>query len=216
MKYNIISTGSKGNAVVLEDKILIDCGVSFKALRNVYKDIQLVLLTHEHTDHIKLSTLKRLIQERPTLRVGCCEWMIEKALRCGIGTSRLDVYEIGRIYHYKTFKISPVKLYHNVPNCGYRLFFNNKKVLYATDTNSLNGISAKHYDLYMVECNYEDAEIQHRILEKQSKGDFAYEVNVINNHLSKQKCDDFIVENAGPNSEFVYLHQHEERKQNII
>ena len=214
MNYNIISTGSKGNAVVLENKILIDCGVSFKALRNVFKDIQLVLLTHEHTDHIKLSTLKRLIKERPTLRVGCCEWMIEKVLKCGISTSRLDVYEISKIYNYREFKISPVKLYHNVPNCGYRLFFNNKKVLYATDTNSLNGISAKHYDLYMIECNYEDTEIQHRISEKQSKGGFAYEMNVINNHLSKQKCDDFIVENAGPNSEFVYLH-HEERKQDI-
>lgn len=28
--YNIIATGSKGNAVVIDQKILIDCGVSFK------------------------------------------------------------------------------------------------------------------------------------------------------------------------------------------
>jgi hypothetical protein len=30
--YNIIATGSKGNAVVIDQKILIDCGVSFKVL----------------------------------------------------------------------------------------------------------------------------------------------------------------------------------------
>ena len=30
--YNIIATGSKGNAVVIEHEILIDCGVPFKAL----------------------------------------------------------------------------------------------------------------------------------------------------------------------------------------
>ena len=37
MFYNIISTGSKGNALVIEDNILIDCGVSFTKLKNVYK-----------------------------------------------------------------------------------------------------------------------------------------------------------------------------------
>ena len=60
INYNIISTGSKGNAVVLNGVILVDCGVSFKALNDVYKDLQIVLLTHEHTDHINKTTLKEL------------------------------------------------------------------------------------------------------------------------------------------------------------
>lgn len=46
--YNIIATGSKGNAVVIDQKILIDCGVSFKALSKVYRALKLVLLTHIH------------------------------------------------------------------------------------------------------------------------------------------------------------------------
>ena len=37
MTYNIISTGSKGNAVVINGRILIDCGVPFKALEPVIK-----------------------------------------------------------------------------------------------------------------------------------------------------------------------------------
>ena len=49
MEYEIISTGSQGNAVVVNKHILIDVGVSFKALKNVYKDLKLVLLTHIHT-----------------------------------------------------------------------------------------------------------------------------------------------------------------------
>lgn len=49
MEYEIIATGSTGNAVVLNKNILIDVGVSFKALKNVYKDLQLVLLTHIHS-----------------------------------------------------------------------------------------------------------------------------------------------------------------------
>jgi glyoxylase-like metal-dependent hydrolase (beta-lactamase superfamily II) len=70
MNYNIISTGSQGNAVVVNNHILIDCGVTFKTLKGVYKDLQIVLLTHIHTDHFKPKTLKRLAQERPTLRFG--------------------------------------------------------------------------------------------------------------------------------------------------
>lgn len=49
MEYDIIATGSKGNAVVLNRNILIDVGVSFKALKNVYRNVNLVLLTHIHS-----------------------------------------------------------------------------------------------------------------------------------------------------------------------
>ena len=51
INYEIISTGSKGNAVVLDNRILIDCGVTFKKLMAVYRDIDIVLLTHIHSDH---------------------------------------------------------------------------------------------------------------------------------------------------------------------
>ena len=54
--YNIIATGSKGNAVVIDQKILIDCGVSFKALSKVYRALKLVLLTHIHSDHFQPTT----------------------------------------------------------------------------------------------------------------------------------------------------------------
>ena len=47
--YNIIATGSKGNAVVIDQKILIDCGVSFKALSKVYRALKLVLLDRKST-----------------------------------------------------------------------------------------------------------------------------------------------------------------------
>lgn len=49
MEYEIIASGSTGNAVTFNKNILIDVGVSFKALKTVYKDLQLVLLTHIHS-----------------------------------------------------------------------------------------------------------------------------------------------------------------------
>ena len=49
MDYEIISTGSDGNAVIINGKVLIDCGVSFSALKPYYRNLKLVLLTHIHS-----------------------------------------------------------------------------------------------------------------------------------------------------------------------
>lgn len=211
MTYNIIKTGSKGNAVVINDMILIDCGVPFKALSAVYKGLRLVLLTHSHVDHFKTATIKKLALERPTLRFACCDWLVNDLLSCGVDKKNIDVLGIGIIHNYKLFKVIPVKLYHNVPNCGYKIHFEGEKLFYATDTGSLEGIEAKSYDLYMVEANYTDEEIAERIKSKEENGEYIYEYEVMKNHLSKAKCDDFIYANIGQNGEYVYLHEHVDR-----
>ena len=210
INYNIISTGSHGNAVVLNDYILIDCGVSFKALEKVYKDIKIVLLTHEHNDHIKRTTVKKLASERPTLRFACCEWLVSILIECNVPRRNIDVLEIGKIYDYGAFKISPIKLYHDVQNCGYRLFFGDKKVLYVTDTEHLEGITAKGYDLYMIEANYTEDDLQQRIEAKKKSGEYSYEMNAANRHLSKEQADTFLLENMETHSRYEYLHGHKD------
>lgn len=211
MNYNIISTGSQGNAVVLNDCILIDCGVSFKALKEVYKGLKLVLLTHLHSDHFRPQTLKRLADERATLRFGCCQWLVKPLIEAGIPKQNIDVYEIGKIYDYKAFKVSPIKLYHNVPNSGYRVFANGEKAIYATDTGHLQGITAKDYDLYMIESNYDEDDLEQRIREKTDAGQYCYELNVAERHLSHTQASEWLLANMKKNSEYVFLHQHQNR-----
>ncbi len=211
MNYNIISTGSQGNAVVVDDIILIDCGVSFKALKDVYKKLQIVLLTHIHADHFKRSTIKRLAKERPALRFGCCEWLANELVEAGVSWRNIDVFEIGKVYDYEVFKVSPVKLYHNVQNCGYRIFANGEKGIYATDTGHLQGITAKDYDLYMIEANYTDEDLQERINAKLEAGEYCYELNVANRHLSHEQASEWLMDNMGEKSEYVFLHAHKDK-----
>ena len=210
MDYTIISTGSKGNCVIIGSKVMVDCGVSYKAIKPYVKGLQLVLLTHQHSDHIRPSTIRKLQEERPALRFGCGEWLLPSVLACGVSKRKIDVY----IPNLKTRYTDDLQLImtptkHNVTNCCYRISLNGEKIFYATDCNNLDGIDAKEYDLYMIEANYEDTEIQDRIAEKEANGQYVYEYQVLNNHLSKQKADKFIGENAGINSRFVYLHGHE-------
>ena len=212
MNYNIISTGSQGNAVVINDTILVDCGVSFKALKDVYKELQIVFLTHIHTDHFKPQTIKRLAEERPTLRFGCCEWLVNDLVKAGIPKQSIDVYEIGKIYDYKAFKVSPIKLYHNVQNCGYRVFASGEKAIYATDTGHLQGITAKDYDLYMIEANYDEDDLEQRIIEKTAAGQYCYELYVAERHLSHTQASEWLMQNMSAKSEYVFLHQHQSKK----
>ena len=209
MRYNIISTGSKGNAAVINERILIDCGVSFSALRNHYKEFVLVLLTHIHSDHFNKTTIRRLAHERPTLRFGCCDWLVGDLLVCGVDARRIDILTPDNISNYGLFLVNPCRLLHNVPNCGYRLEMDGEKLFYATDTNTLSGVEAKDYDLYMVEANYNEKEITERIKEKEEQGLFCYEYDVLENHLSLEKCNDWLYQNMGNKSEYIYMHGHE-------
>lgn len=211
--YSIIGTGSSGNAVVVKKMILIDCGVPFKALEGVYRGLSLVLLTHIHGDHFSRATIRRLASERPLLRFGCGEWLAAPLLECGVSAEQIDVYQFDRRYTYQPFELQIVPLVHNVPNCGYKIrFADGSKMIYATDTNNLNGIRAKGYDLYMIEANFDEDEIQQRIDGKKMEGQYAYEYQVLHNHLSRQKCDDFIYRNIRPGGVYVYMHQHQEKE----
>ncbi len=210
ISYTIISSGSSGNAVVINKHVLVDCGVSFTLLQQFYKDLKIVLLTHIHSDHFKKKTIKKLSQERPTLRFACGKWLVSAVVDCGVPKENIDVLDFDIMYNYGICNIIPIPLVHNVPNCGYKIHFPTGKVIYATDTNNLNGITARDYDLYLIEANYEDDEIQERLRAKKENGEYAYELSVLKNHLSRAKCDDFIYRNIGENGEYVYMHCHRE------
>jgi len=201
--YKVISTGSHGNAVIYHGSILVDCGVPFSLLEPYVNDLQIILLTHSHNDHINLSTIKKIQFERPSIRLGCCEWMVPLLE----GVRNIDVFEIGELYDYGPFQISPIKLYHDVLNNGYRIFKDDHKTIHATDTAHLEGITAKDYDLFAIEHNHDSDYAIKAIEEKQKRGEFAYEKGSLNSHLSEQQAADFIFKNMKDSSQVLRLHE---------
>lgn len=200
----VIGTGSAGNAVLYHRQILVDIGLPYSRIEPYKKEIQLVALTHEHlSDHLNISALKKLCQERPLVRVCCGQWMV-KYLE---GIKNVDVLEPGLIYDYGQFKVSPFKLYHNCEIYGYRIFKDNHKTFHATDTKHLEGITAKDYSLYCIEMNYCEDVIENRIQEKQKKGQFAYEIGSLNSHLSEQQAKEWLFKNMGEHSKVLRLHE---------
>ncbi len=204
IQTQVISSGSEGNAVIYNNAIMVDCGVSLKALEAVKRSLKIVLLTHKHSDHLKIRTLQRLQAERPTLRVACGDFLLEE-LPC---IKNIDVLQVGKIYDYGAFKVSPVKLYHDVPNFGWRIFLpNGQKIFHATDTVHLEGITAKGYDLYAIEHNYCEEYIQEAIEEARANGEYTHAYGNINTHLSIQQARAFIDKNRKESSEVLELHK---------
>jgi hypothetical protein len=143
--------------------------------------------------------------------------MVEPLVEAGVSPRVIDVFTMDKVHAYirpnARLIVQPSATVHDVPNCCYRLQFpNGEKLFYATDCATLDGICAENFDLYMIEANHTKAEIEARIAEKQAAGEFAYEVRAERNHLSQEQAIDWLVQNAGANSRYVFMHQHQERK----
>ena len=120
MRYEIIASGSKGNAVLFNGAVLVDCGVSFLKLAPYLRGIKIVLLTHIHGDHFNPSTIKRLATERPTLRFVCGSHLIGPLLKAGVEFRNVDIVEPDVCYMYAGLTVTAFELYHDVPILGTR------------------------------------------------------------------------------------------------
>jgi L-ascorbate metabolism protein UlaG (beta-lactamase superfamily) len=209
MEYKVISTGSKGNAVLINGVILIDIGVSFKTIKKYLKDIKLVLLTHIHGDHLNKKTLKKVMAERPSLRVACCPELYETVVETAGKTTEIDVLTRMDMFKYDNIAtINYTYLYHDVANVAWHVELpTGEKALYATDTIRVDHIKAKDYDVYFLESNFLEEEIQEQIDEKKRQLEYAYQERAIETHLSHEKAEEFFIKNATPTSLWVKMHE---------
>lgn len=131
MHFNIISSGSKGNATLVihhETVILIDMGITLTRLNEgleevglAFNDITAALFTHDHTDHIKgMQFLSPKIMY---------------ALEGTLPTSLSNVVHLYEPFQIGSITITAVKVSHDATNpCGYVLEADGEKLFYMTDT----------------------------------------------------------------------------------
>lgn len=205
MKYRVIQSGSKGNAIIYQDKVMVDCGVPYAEIEEHLKEVKIILLTHEHKDHFNVSTITKVAIKHPAIIFVGCNWMIKKLK--AIGQINCKEVELQSVHTISEITFSPFQLYHDVPNCGWRISVDDKMIFHATDTLTLDGIVAKGYDLYAIEHNYDEKIIYQRIEEETEKGLYSHGYGSINSHLSKQQAEAFIERNRKKDSQVLKLHQ---------
>lgn len=49
LDYNILGTGSSGNCIIVNDNIMLDCGLTYAKIKPYLKKIKLIFISHRHT-----------------------------------------------------------------------------------------------------------------------------------------------------------------------
>ena len=218
MKYNILSTGSKGNCIILKDYIMLDCGLSYKKIQDYLDKIKVIFISHKHSDHFNKATIKKIAFEYPSIKFLVGHHLVAELVLCGVKPKNIITLDIEKWYDIGIFKVRLDYLFHDVPNdCVHIQFQDGQRLLYATDTTSIDHIVAGGYDYYFIEANYDtDEELERKIREAKEKGEFTYLERVRHTHLSQLAALNWYDKNKGENSEIVFIHQHEDKeKENV-
>ena len=191
-----VASDSKGNLYTIDEDLIIDCGVSFSFIDATidFQSFSYLLLTHEHADHLNKVSLRKVFT-RSKITIVCGEWLNDILLSYGFDESRIIVVECGKVYQLGEYKISPIKAYHDVENCGYRIMKDGHKHLHITDTATLDGIDAFDYDTATIECNHDEQKALELIAQAKENGEFTHLKGAMNSHLSVQQTIQFCERN---------------------
>lgn len=212
MKTEVIGSSSKGNCIIVEDVLMLDCGVSYNKIKKHLSKIKLIFISHIHQDHLLPNTIKKIAYNYPTIKfLTGSEFVVEKLVECGVNKKNIYILKSGKKYDLGILKVKLEELYHDTPNYALKWEINGKKCVYIIDTASVDHIKAKNYDLYLIESNYNEELLNQHIQECIDNGDnenkLYYLHRVPRVHLSDTQCNDFLIENMGSNSEYIKLHK---------
>lgn len=160
MKITVFSSGSSGNCELIRTNnlnILIDAGITKKQLDEdlldydlTLNDIDVLLITHEHSDHVKsLVSLLKYTNIKTFMSRGTY-FSLVKDSESKATTNRLykEAFDEGRIVllnrlnnfdyeeiDYLDIKIKPIAAFHDAAECvGYVIKSNDKSLALLTDT----------------------------------------------------------------------------------
>ncbi len=208
MKIKILTSGSKANCTLIicdNTKILIDCGATASYIENELrkvdltpKDINAIILTHTHSDHIK--GLKVFIKKTDA-DVYIEEPLVREILKI-VPPNQIKIIE--KKFFIDNVQINTIKLSHDVDCYGLIINYKNKEMVYITDTGYLNQKyinNIKGKDVYVLESNYN--------IEMLNNGPYPYQLkNRIRSdygHLSNIDCADILKQILTNRTKYVYL-----------
>lgn len=203
MEFCTLFSGSSGNSIYVgtdKTKLLVDAGLSGKKIQEGLKEIGInptdingILITHEHDDHIKGAGI---LSRRFDIPIYANEdtWSAIHEKVGEIKSQNIKVFD-----NYATFEIGdvtviPFKTPHDaISPCGYSFVFKNKKISIATDIGHTSlevKDNIKDSDLILLESNHD--------VEMLKVGPYPYHLKrrVLSEigHLSNEDCGRTIVD----------------------
>ena len=207
-----LASGSKGNCLYIgteKTKLLIDAGVSIKVLEERLKligvnlhQIDAVIITHEHTDHIK--GLERLTCK------GQIPVFVNSDTACAITsyvkkTPRFKIFSTGEYFSFGDIEILPFSIPHDAADpVGFTIHLEGLKIGICAD---LGFVSTSIVQI-LKECDYLYVEANHQpSMVYASARPAIYKQRVLGRqgHLSNEECSFLIEQIVHPNLKQIYL-----------
>lgn len=208
MKIKVLASGSKGNCTYIDCgnvKLLIDAGISYLQIKKILEedsininDINIVLVTHSHNDHIK--GLATLLNKTDITLCTHSDVYEELILKMNIPKFHL----IDSDYMINTIEIETIPLSHDVPCYSYKIKCDNKTLVYITDTGYLNKkyfSKIKNKDVYIIEANHDESMLM------DGPYPFVLKQRIISDrgHLSNLATGRILSKIIGPKTKYVFL-----------
>lgn len=207
-----LASGSKGNCLFLgtaTTKILIDAGLSFKqtkerlsSLHVNIEEIDAVVITHEHSDHIRgLETLSKHM-DLPIL----ANSDTAKAICDIVGARpRFKIFSTGETFEFGDISFHPFSVQHDtVDPVAFTVVIDDVKIGICTDL----GFATSLVKMHLKECDYLYLESNHEpSMVYASSRPQIYKQRVLSRqgHLSNQSCAELLREVYHKDLKRVYL-----------
>lgn len=215
MKFCSLASGSSGNCQYIETsqtRLLVDAGLSGKRIQEALglievdpASLQGILVTHEHSDHIKgVGILSR----RFNLPVYANEntWLAMEDKLGKISPENRVTFTTDEEFELNDLKVLPFATYHDAEEpVGYVLRRDEKKIALLTDTGTVCSRIRNHIKgakLVLIESNHDEKMLMiggyPYYLKQRIKSDVG--------HLSNDFCGEFIVDIHEENSTYLLAH----------
>ncbi len=160
-----LASGSSGNSIYIgteNAKILIDCGVSYKNLQERLSKIHVgidqidaVLITHEHADHIKGL---EMIVKKLGIPVFCNSDTAKAICQTINVRPKFKIFCTGEDFTFSDIKVHPFSIQHDtVDPVGFTFEFDHKKIGVCADL----GFATKLVAMHLKDCDYLYLEANH-------------------------------------------------------
>ncbi len=206
-----LASGSKGNCLYVgtdKTKLLIDAGLSAKSIREKLskigvsiEEIDAILVTHEHTDHIRGLSVLSNKWDIPV----CANSETAQAIHALEGDLRFKIFSTGESFVYGDIEVHPFSIQHDaVDPVGFTLKMGGIKLGVCADLGFVSSLVLKELagcDYLYVEANHEPSMVH------ASSRPQVYKQRVLSRlgHLSNQECAQLLQEVLHRGVKHIYL-----------
>ncbi|HRD55052.1 MAG TPA: MBL fold metallo-hydrolase [Parachlamydiaceae bacterium] len=207
-----LASGSKGNSIFFgteQTKILIDAGLSARATKEKLdqigikiEDLDAILITHEHGDHIAGLRVMALKMGIPVFANNeTAKGIVEVLREC----PKFKIFSTGETFEFQDLEIHPFSISHDTLDpVAFTIKCNNLKLGFCTDL----GFASSLVENHLKNCDYLYVEANHQVewVFASSRPD-SYKQRVLSRsgHLSNESCGKLLSKVAHKNLKHVHL-----------